>query len=136
MTTSAACPRSAHAPLGLLALLALLAAQAVAGPHSGVGRHFAAQTPVSLPGARQPERFMRGQALATRTHCGSCHLPSYVGREQMPRLAGQREDYLLHSMKQFVDGSATGRDTIMAASLHGMREEDLRDLAHYLSQLR
>ncbi len=60
---------------------------------------------------------------------------SAAGREQMPRLAGQREDYLFHSMKQFRDGSATGRDTIMAASLHGMSEEDLRDLAHYLSQL-
>ena len=99
-----------------------------------LSRYFAAQTLVPVPGARQPERFGRGQALAARTHCASCHLPSYAGREQMPRLAGQREDYLFHSMKQFVDGSATGRDTIMAASLHGMSEEDLRDLAHYLAQ--
>ncbi len=101
---------------------------------SALARHFAAQTPVFAPGLRQPERFGRGQALAAKSHCASCHLPSYAGREQMPRLAGQREDYLLHSMKQFLDGSATGRDTIMAASLHGMSEEDLRDLAHYLSQ--
>ena len=103
---------------------------------SALARYFASQTPTPAPAARQTERFARGEALAARTHCASCHLPGYAGREQMPRLAGQREDYLLHSMKQFVDGSATGRDTIMAASLHGMSEEDLRDLAHYLSQLR
>ena len=88
------------------------------------------------PAARAPERFARGQALAARTHCASCHLPNYAGREQMPRLAGQREDYLFHSMKQFRDGSAVGRDTLMTAALHGMSEEDLRDLAHYLAQLR
>ncbi len=100
-----------------------------------LARYFAAQTLQPALGARQPDRLARGQALASRTHCGSCHLPNYAGREQMPRLAGQREDYLLHSMRQFLDGSAVGRDTIMAASLRGMSEEDLRDLAHYLAHL-
>lgn len=102
---------------------------------TALARYFAAQTLQPAPGARQPERMARGQALASRTHCGSCHLPSYAGREQMPRLAGQREDYLYHSMRQFLDGTAIGRDTIMSASLRGMTDEDLRDLAHYLSQL-
>ena len=103
---------------------------------TALARYYAAQTLVPIPAARQPERFARGEALAARTHCASCHLPGYAGREQMPRLAGQREDYLLHSMRQFLDGSASGRDTIMAASLRGMSDEDLRDLAHYLSQIR
>ncbi len=103
---------------------------------TALARYYATQTPAPAPAARQAERYARGEALAAKTHCGSCHLPNYAGREQMPRLAGQREDYLLHSMKQFLDGSATGRDTIMAASLRGMSEEDLRDLAHFLSQIR
>ena len=101
-----------------------------------LARYFSALPLKPAPGALEPARMERGAALAGRTHCASCHLPSYAGREQMPRLAGQREDYLLHSMKQFLDGTASGRDTIMAASLHGMSQEDLRDLAHYFSQLK
>jgi cytochrome c553 len=71
--------------------------------------------------------------LSKQALCGTCHLPNYVGREQMPRLAGQREDYLLHSMRQFRNNTATGRDTIMAASLHGMNDDDLKAIAHYLA---
>lgn len=51
----------------------------------------------------------------------------------MPRLSGQREDFLFSSMREFRDGNATGRDTIMAATLRGMSDEELRDLAHYFA---
>ena len=77
--------------------------------------------------------YERGKLLSKESLCGTCHLPNYVGREQMPRLAGQREDYLLHSMRQFRNNTATGRDTIMAASLYGMNDDDLKAIAHYLA---
>jgi len=65
--------------------------------------------------------------------CGTCHLPDYSGRQQIPRLAGQREDFLLYAMKQFRDHPGPGRDTIMSASLYGLKDRDLSDLAHYLT---
>ena len=54
----------------------------------------------------------------------------------MPGIAAQREDYLLYSMGQFRSNQAIGRDTIMAASLYGMSDDDLKAIAHYLSQLK
>jgi cytochrome c553 len=42
----------------------------------------------------------------------------------------------LYSMRQFRSNQATGRDTIMAASLYGMSDDDLKAIAHYLSQLK
>ncbi|HSX93067.1 MAG TPA: c-type cytochrome, partial [Hydrogenophaga sp.] len=102
---------------------------------SAMAKHFAQQTIRPQAGARDAALFARGQQVADGNRCASCHLPGYAGREQMPRLAGQREDYLLHSMRQFLNGQATGRDTIMAASLHGLKDEDLKALAHYLAQL-
>jgi cytochrome c553 len=102
---------------------------------TAIAEHYAQQPLRPAPGERRPAQFERGRAVAQGRHCASCHLPSYHGREQIPRLAGQREDYLLHSMTQLRDGTATGRDTIMAASLYGASDEDLRDLAHYLAQL-
>ena len=77
-----------------------------------------------------------GAATASRMLCGTCHLPDYKGQNQVPRLAGQDETYLVHSMKQFRDNPGPGRDTIMAAVLYGLNDTDLANLAHYLSTLK
>lgn len=100
---------------------------------SAMARHFAALPLKPAPAAKNDALFAQGQKVSEASRCGSCHLPSYVGREQMPRLAGQREDYLLHSMRQFQNNQATGRDTIMAASLYGIADADLRAMAHFLA---
>lgn len=99
--------------------------------------YFAAQKPV--PAAGRPvdaAAVERGKALAARGLCGSCHLPDYAGRQQIPRLAGQHEAFLLASMKQFRDHPGPGRDTIMAASLYGFKDDELADLAHYLAHFK
>lgn len=96
--------------------------------------YFAGQKPVAAAtGAPNDATYARGQALSARMLCGSCHLPDYSGREQIPRLAGQHEAFLLQSMKQFRDHPGPGRDTIMAASLYGLKDNDLADLAHFLA---
>jgi len=87
----------------------------------------------STPG--DPALMAQGKVLAEGMRCGICHLPDYRGREQMPRLAGQREDYLLTSMLQFKNNQAIGRDTIMAASLYGVSDNDLKALAHFLARV-
>jgi cytochrome c553 len=101
-----------------------------------LAKFYSAQTLKPAPGQRDDALYERGQLLSKQALCGTCHLPDYVGREQMPRLGGQREDYLLHTMRQFRNNQATGRDTIMAASLYGMNDDDLRAIAQYLSQLK
>lgn len=100
---------------------------------TALAEHFASQTLKPQPGAKNEAQFERGRVLAGKMHCASCHLSSYEGREQMPRLAGQREDYLVHSMREFRDGKATGRDTMMASVLYGVSDQNIQDLAHYLA---
>jgi cytochrome c553 len=89
----------------------------------------------SKPGASKPdaEKIKRGAALSKQGLCGSCHLQDYAGQQQMPRLAQQREDFLLANMQQFRDGKATGRDTMMVGVLRGMTDAQLSDLAHYFA---
>ncbi len=102
---------------------------------SAIAAHYAKQPArLAAAAARDDQRFERGRQQAEVLRCGSCHLPDYRGREQMPRLAAQREDYLLNSMRQFQSNQAIGRDTIMAASLHGVAPADLEVLAHFLAQ--
>jgi cytochrome c553 len=79
------------------------------------------------------EKIKRGAALSKQGLCGSCHLQDYAGQQQMPRLAQQREDFLLANMQQFRDGKATGRDTMMTGILRGFTDAQLSDLAHYFS---
>ena len=100
---------------------------------TALAKYFSQQKIQAQTTVRDTEKVARGAMLSKSGNCGSCHLPNYSGRDQMPRLAGQREDFLLSSMKEFRDGRATGRDTIMAATLRGMSDADLSDLAHYLA---
>ena len=99
--------------------------------------HYAAQParPVA-DGPADAALTKQGLAFAQKHHCGSCHLPDYRGRQQIPRLAGQREEYLVESMLAYRDNRRTGGDTIMAAALYGASDADVRALAHYLARLR
>lgn len=100
-----------------------------------LSRHFAALPPQAARPPRDATRAARGAALSQRAMCGTCHLPDHAGREQIPRLAGQREDYLLKSMRDFAAGRTAGRDTLMSNALLGLTDADLQDLAHHLATL-
>ena len=101
-----------------------------------LSRHYAALPPPPAARPRDAVRAERGAKVAERALCGSCHLPDQRGREQIPRLAGQREDYLLASLRQFQSGQGVrGRDTAMINALLGLSAGDLEDLAHQLATL-
>ena len=103
---------------------------------AALATYFSAQTPTAPRTTAQPEIFERGKLIAKNMLCASCHESNYAGRDQMPRLAGQHESYLRDTMKQFRDHPAPGRDTVMSASLMGLKDADLADLAHYLAHLK
>lgn len=91
--------------------------------------------PSPPPGAPDPARFARGQTLARQKHCVACHDPDFSGREQIPRLASQREDYLLKAMYEYRSGARIGYGGTMTQELVGLRDADLGDLAHFLAHL-
>ena len=100
---------------------------------SAFATHYAALAPKGATAAPQPDKARAGAALAQKLLCGTCHLPSYAGQQQVPRLAGQDEAFLLLAMKQFRDQPGPGRDTIMAATLRGLSNDELAQLAHHLA---
>lgn len=80
-----------------------------------------------------PQRFERGAALAQRLHCTACHGADLAGGKQVPRLAGQREDYLLHTLQGFRAATRVGYGPAMTEALAGTTPEQLEDLAHHLA---
>ena len=96
-----------------------------------IGRLPAA--PPGAPGPADPERMKRGAALAERHRCASCHGDDFAGAKQVPRLAGQREDYLARSLAEFRAGTRIGYTPAMNETLTGLGPAELDDLAHYLA---
>jgi cytochrome c553 len=103
---------------------------------SALATHYAALPAKVAAAPARPDRAQAGAALAQRLLCNTCHLPDYAGQQQVPRLAGQDEPYLLQSMKQFRDQPGPGRDTIMAATLRGLTDDELAQLAHFLAHFK
>ncbi len=96
--------------------------------------YFVKLAPPEPPGeAADPARAARGRVLAGQHHCTVCHNPDFSGREQMPRLANQREDYLLKAMREYKSGARIGYAGAMAVELRDLTDDDLVALAHYLS---
>lgn len=86
------------------------------------------------PPPRDAARFERGRQLAAAHRCGSCHGADLAGGGQVPRLGGQREDYLQIALKGFQSGTRLGYTPAMNEALSGLKADDLEDLAHYLAQ--
>ncbi len=96
-----------------------------------LSNHFAKLPPKPSGEPIDPSLVQRGAELAAARRCGSCHLPTLVGQDQMPRLAKQRIDYLIVTMKSYRGSPRPGADTAMSAAVAGASDADLTALAHY-----
>ncbi len=99
----------------------------------GLSAYFSKLPPKATDEKADPDLVKRGAAISDQKRCGSCHLPNLAGQEQMPRLARQRIDYLIESMKSYRDNTRTGADTAMTAALGAASDADIAALAHYAS---
>jgi cytochrome c553 len=100
-----------------------------------LSEHYAKLAPKRSDEPFDPELAKRGQGIAARQRCGSCHLPTLAGQEQMPRVARQRIDYLVEALKSYRDNPRPGADTAMSEPVGGLRDTDLTALAHYAASL-
>jgi cytochrome c553 len=83
-----------------------------------------------------PARVARAQELVAQHRCNFCHNPDYSGHENVPRLAGQREDYLLKSLRGYKANTRRGYDAQMADVIEPLTDADFVDFAHYLARLK
>jgi len=93
--------------------------------------HFAGLAPRRSDEPVDPALVRRGAEIAAQRRCASCHLPTLAGQDQMPRLAGQRIDYMTEALKAYRDDRRTGADTAMTATILGLSDTDLAALAHF-----
>jgi len=89
--------------------------------------------PVETPG--DPARLARARALIQQHRCNFCHNPDFSGVQNVPRLAGQREDYLVKALRAYKNNTRRGYDAAMAEVLYDLSDEQMRDLAHFLARV-
>lgn len=97
-----------------------------------------AKLPPPAPNAEPAEaaRMERAQALVVQHRCNFCHNKDYSGQQNVPRLAGQREDYLLKALRDYKSNARRGYDATMDDVIYPLNDDHFRDLAHFLSQQR
>ena len=92
--------------------------------------------PVPAPAPAAPPdavRMSKGQALAQQHKCMFCHGTDLAGGQQVPRIGGQKEDYVRVTLQGFKSGDRPGYTRAMTEALSQVPMEDLGLLAYYVA---
>ncbi len=88
------------------------------------------RSPAATPDAA---RMQRGVALVQQHRCNFCHAANFAGQENVPRIANQREDYLVKALRGYKDNSRRGYDSQMADVIEPIADDEIRALAYFLA---
>ena len=94
--------------------------------------------PLPTPPPGEPPdsaRMSRGKALAEQHKCLFCHGPDLSGGQQVPRIAGQREEYLRESLNGYRTRKRTGYTPAMLEPVSTLSAEDVDVLAYFVAHL-
>jgi cytochrome c553 len=99
---------------------------------------FLAKLPAPRPPAEQGDvaRMQTASGLITRNRCNSCHGLDMAGRDNVPRIANQREDYLAKTLLEYKNNTRRGYDAAMAEVLAPVSDQQIADLAYYIARFR
>ena len=97
-----------------------------------------AKLPAPPPPSETPDatRVARAQAVVEQNHCNVCHTASFAGQDNVPRIADQREDYLVKALRGYKDNSRRGYDGTMADVMQPITDEQIADLAYYIARVK
>ena len=99
------------------------------------GDTMAKLAPPAAPDApADTARMQRGEALAAQNRCGFCHNPDFSGRDQIPRIGAQREDYLAKALLDYKSGARVGYEPTMLEIVRPLDDAQIADLAYYLAR--
>lgn len=104
----------------------------------GFSDYIGTLAPVSAPApatAPDSQRMEKGQALAQQYKCVYCHGATLDGGQGVPRIGGQKEDYLRGALQGYKSGTRPGYTRAMSEALSQVPTEDLELLAFYIGNV-
>ena len=100
-----------------------------------LAEYFAAQKPKPIAFKADAARVARGRKKADEVLCTMCHLGGFSGQNEIPRVAGQHPEYVIKQLKAFKARTRTNDAGSMTSVAQTISEQDIEDLAHYISSL-
>ena len=97
--------------------------------------YFAAQTPRPTNFKVDDQKVLAGKAKAAETLCTMCHLGGFAGQNEIPRVAGQQYQYTVTQLKDFKARTRTNDGGNMTSVAQTLSDEDIDNLARYLTSL-
>ena len=107
------------------------------GDLSKMAEYFAKLPPPGPgDGPIDPARTEWARTVSEQYRCNFCHQRDYSGEQNVPRLAGQREDYLVKALREYKNNIRRGYDSSMADVVYPLTDAQILDLAYFLSRMR
>jgi cytochrome c553 len=97
--------------------------------------YFAAQKPVPVQFKADPVRIDAGRQKAAEVLCTMCHLGGFTGQNEIPRVAGQYDPYIVKQLQDFRARRRTNDAGNMTSVTKGLSDEDIENLAAYIANL-
>ena len=96
---------------------------------------FVGKLPAPLPvEGGDAVRLERGRALLGLYHCNACHRADLSGQQSVPRIAAQREDYLVKTLSEYKSRVRIGYDATMAEALQPVSADEIADLVYFIAR--
>ncbi len=95
--------------------------------------YFSQQKQARTDFKADPARVIAGAKKAEETLCAMCHLGGMKGQNEVPRVAGQQAEYVINQFKAFKARERTNDAGNMTSVAQTLSEEDMINLAHWIS---
>lgn len=100
-----------------------------------IADHYAAQKQKPTGFKADPAKVAWGKKVADDALCTMCHLGGFSGQNEIPRVAGQHQAYILKQLTDFQNKERTNDAGNMSSVLKGIPPEDLDALSHYIADI-
>jgi cytochrome c553 len=100
-----------------------------------LGNWFAAQKPATNQFKADSAKVAAGQKVSDAVLCPMCHLGGFSGQNEIPRVAGQSYEYVVKQLTDFKHRRRTNDAGNMTSVAGTLSDQDIENLAHYITTL-
>ncbi|WP_109481843.1 c-type cytochrome [Paraburkholderia sp. C35] len=97
--------------------------------------YFASQKPAPIAFNADSAAVEAGRKKSAGEQCMTCHLGNFAGQKEVPRVAGQHYQYIVKQLQDFRSRKRTNDGGNMGSVTRNLTDDDIRNLASYVSSL-
>jgi cytochrome c553 len=100
-----------------------------------LGNWYAAQKPAVNQFKADSAKVAAGQKVTETVLCSMCHGGGFRGQNEIPRVAGQNYEYVVKQLQDFKHKRRTNDAGNMTSVAHTLSDQDIENIAHYITTL-